>query len=669
MPTWLDRVRFQNLDAPLKVTVAFTCVLAVILGAGAVLFANLTALEQADGATARAARVLQSVESARFTLARQENSLRGYLLSGERFYVDRVVNVHAPAFHRHLAELERLSADDAAALVLVSRLRTNHAAWMRDGAQAAISAAGDPRTREAAFDMVGENSLADLLMARAEADLDDIESAGRATLAQSAAAKAEAARMMKLALVVGVALIAAVALVFGLLLSASMARPIKALTSVMRRLAAGDHAIEIPALARRDEIGHMASAVAIFRDAAVAKATLEAEAELRRREALALAAQAQAANRAKSEFLATMTHELRTPLNGILGMAQIMGHGRLASAQRERLGTIEESGRALLGVINDILDISKIEAGRLEIRPAPFDLGRFCDDLAALYRPLATDKGLAFRLQVAPEARTWANGDAVRLRQIASNLISNALKFTEKGEVTVIVDFADGRLKFAVEDTGIGVPEALQAGLFERFVQADASATRRFGGAGLGLSICKEIAELLGGTVGFTSREGRGSRFAFEVPLGRVERGETGAAGAPPVEAGSARVLVVDDNATNRTVLTALLDQFGVASHAVADGQEALDAWSQGGWDAILMDIHMPRMDGVTATLRIRERERELNLPRTPIIAVTASVLSHETEGYFTAGMDGCVSKPVDVRAIMTALQAAMAGAEGVAPC
>lgn len=654
-------MRFRDLKAPMKMTVAFSVVLAAIAAAGAILYLNLAALERADANMARTNQVLRATEGARFALARQENSLRGYLLSGETFYIDRIMGLHRPLMLSNIEEMERLNGRDPAGRERVARLKNAFEAWRRDGADAAIVLAADPSTRPAAIKMIGEKSRADLLMDRTEDALAAIEVAAHGDLAQQAAVKAAAARHMKLALILGVALAALIAAAMGLALAGSIADPIVALTRVMRRLAAGDNGVDVPALARRDEIGHMAAAVATFREAAIAKAALEAEAEARRRESLALAAQAQAASRAKSEFLATMTHELRTPLNGILGMAQIMDASALPPAQRKHLATIRESGNALLRVINDILDISKIEAGRLEILPAPFDLGRFADDMTALYRPLAEDKGLTFNLRISPAARGWFLGDAVRLRQVASNLISNALKFTRAGEVNVDVDVVAARLRFTVSDTGLGVPVDQQPFLFDRFTQADASATRRFGGTGLGLAICKEIVELLGGAITFQSLEGVGSRFSFEVPLPPADAEGAGAQDGPAGTGGDLRVLIVDDNPTNQTVLAALLEQFGVVTHGVSDGAEAVAAWEAEPWDAILMDIHMPKMDGVTATLRIRESEEATGRARTPIIAVTASALSHETESYRSAGMDDCVAKPIEARTVMGALQKALA--------
>ena len=663
MANGLKLKHFRDFQAPQKMVVAFCIVLAAIVGMGGVLHLNMRALERADGEMARANRALSAVEAARFNLSRQENSLRGYLLTGEPYYILRIVTLHQPNFRKAVNDLERLSEDDPAALARVARLRSAFEAWRRDGAEKALALAIDPATRPQALAMIGEASRADRLMGATEDALQAIEVAGRAALAQNAALHVSATRAANLALIFGIAIAAAIAALMGLALVRTMAAPVVALTEAMRKLAAGDHGVAIPARDRQDEVGQMAEAMATFQAAAIAKAALEAEAEARRMETFALAQRAEAANRAKSEFLATMTHELRTPLNGILGMAQVMSREPLAEAQRARLDTITESGRALLSVINDILDISKIEAGRLEIRPAPFDLGKFADDLEALYRPLAAEKGLAFVMETHSRARDWFVSDAERLRQLASNLISNALKFTDRGEVRVTLDVVDGRLTFAVADTGVGVPADRQHSLFERFVQVDASATRRHGGSGLGLAICKELVGLFGGTIGFTSTEGAGSRFSFDLPMETVAK----PAGAPGPDAvgdlsaaqdeAVARVLVVDDNAVNRTVLLALLQQVGIDAHGVIDGAEALQAWEREDWHAILMDIHMPVMDGVTATLRIRERERELGRRRTPIIAVTASALAHETEAYAAAGMDDCVPKPIDAVAIVAALQ------------
>ena len=665
-----SEMRLQDLRVPVKVALAFAVVLTTIIAVGALLLINLGALQKANAATERAHRTLAAAEGVRFALARQENSLRGYLLTRQDYYPRRIATVHRPLFEARLAELRTLSARDAVALARIDRLRTAFADWRRLAADPAMAMAANPAQRASAVAMIGRDSLADRLMDRIEAVVSEIESASREALVTEAGNRERAAAVTRLTMVLGLLLTVTVAAAMGLWLSRGLATPIVALTGVMRRLAAGDHAVQPPAADRADEIGDMAKALVTFREAAIAKARLEVEAEASHERAEALMVQAQTANRAKSEFLATMTHELRTPLNGILGMAQIMAGDELAPAQRQRLTTIGESGRALLDIINDVLDLSKIEAGHLEITPAPFDLGAFADSLAALYRPLAAEKGLDFSLSLAPSARGLFMGDAVCLRQVASNLLSNALKFTDAGSIAAEVDVRDGCLVLAVSDTGVGVPLDRQATLFDRFVQADATATRRFGGTGLGLTICRDIAGLMGGSIAFTSQPGQGSRFVFEAPLAPAEapaavaapRNDTDLAGVDTPRDSAPQVLVVDDNAVNRTVLQTLLGQFDIASEAVVDGVEAVAAWEAGHWDVILMDVHMPRMDGISATQRIRELELASGRARTPIIAVTASVLSHETDGYFLAGMDGFVAKPIEARTMLAALQQTLGG-------
>ncbi|MES2722427.1 MAG: ATP-binding protein [Pseudomonadota bacterium] len=299
--------------------------------------------------------------------------------------------------------------------------------------------------------------------------------------------------------------------------------------------------------------------------------TRQIEQELATNQALRIQAQdlaraADAANRSKTEFLATMSHELRTPLNGVLGMAQAMTADPLSKAQRGRLVVIEDSGRALLGIINDVLDISKIEAGRLELSPTVFNMAGFADDLAALYGALAQERGLEFRLEITPEARGWRRGDEVRLRQVISNLLSNALKFTEAGSVVARIDADGDLLKVSVTDTGMGVAPERAPQLFEKFVQADASTTRRFGGTGLGLSICREILSLMGGEIDFTSVVGEGSCFSFTAPLARAETPTSVTQVLEPSFDEALRVLVADDNPTNRLVIRTLLEQFGATT-------------------------------------------------------------------------------------------------------
>jgi PAS domain S-box-containing protein len=381
---------------------------------------------------------------------------------------------------------------------------------------------------------------------------------------------------------------------------------------------------------------------------------------------------AEAANRAKSSFLATMSHEIRTPLNGVLGMAQAMAAGPLDAAQRERLDVIRRSGETLLAVLNDVLDLSKIEAGKLELEEVSFDIGEVARGVHAAFSAVAAQKGLGFELRIARGARGRYRGDAGRVRQVLSNLVSNALKFTESGRVSVSVGRRAGALALTVADTGIGVSAAQQATLFQKFEQADASTTRRFGGTGLGLAICRELVELMGGRIEMKSAVGQGSTFIAVLPLARESRPLAIQAGARPGDPASAqgvataalRVLAAEDNSVNQLVLKTLLSQIGIEPTIVGDGVDAVAAWESADWDVILMDVQMPRMDGPTATRFIRGREAAQGRRRTPIVALTANAMTHQVAEYLAAGMDGFVAKPIEVSRLFEALEAALALAE-----
>ncbi|MBI1198058.1 MAG: response regulator [Phenylobacterium sp.] len=414
------------------------------------------------------------------------------------------------------------------------------------------------------------------------------------------------------------------------------------------RLAAEKHALVGELRARNAEIDE-------------ANRSLEARVAARTAELRDMAGRAEAANRAKSAFLATISHEIRTPLNGVLGMAQAMDRAALAAPQAGQLDVIRDSARMLLGIVNDVLDISKVEAGQLQLSPAPFDVAAFADGVRRLYEMLAVEKNLAFELTVTDGALGMRMGDEVRLRQIVGNLVANALKFTEAGGVTITFDGDDEGLICAVRDTGIGIPPEDQARIFDRFVQADASTARRAGGTGLGLAISRELAELMGGGLTVASDPGRGSCFTVRTALPRVEAEAPPGpeAAAPPGVAPSAGgdILVVDDNPTNQLVLKTLLGHLGLACETADDGVAAVAAFEARTWGLVLMDVNMPGMDGLEATRRMRSLETALGRLRTPIVAVTASVLSHETERYRAAGMDDMLAKPIDVAALVDCLQ------------
>jgi signal transduction histidine kinase/ActR/RegA family two-component response regulator len=377
--------------------------------------------------------------------------------------------------------------------------------------------------------------------------------------------------------------------------------------------------------------------------------------------------EADAANQAKSQFLATMTHEIRTPLNGILGMAQAMDADPLPAPQAERLSVIRQSGNALLAILNDVLDLSKIEAGKLEIETVAFDLAEVVTQAAQVYAGSAEAKGLKLSLHIAPEAEGRYLGDPTRVRQIAYNFLSNAVKFTEAGGVRVEVSRSGGRTELSVTDTGAGLTAPQLEALFERFVQADSSRPRTHGGTGLGLAICRELAGLMGGEVRARSTPGEGSTFTLSLPLEPAgeadEEQTTRSAQTAPAGAGAPqeiRVLAADDNATNRLVLQTLLQQAGIEPTIVEDGQQALDAWRAQEWDVILLDIQMPRMDGPTATQEIRAEEVRTGRRRTPILALTANVMTHQLTEYREAGMDDCVAKPIEVQRLYAALSDAL---------
>ena len=377
---------------------------------------------------------------------------------------------------------------------------------------------------------------------------------------------------------------------------------------------------------------------------------------------------AEEANVMKSEFLANMSHEIRTPLNGVLAMAQVMGMGALSDAQRGHLEVVQKSGDALLSVLNDLLDISKIEAGRMQLDEEPFDIGEVAAGAYATFTSIANAGGISFSMSIGEDAAGLWRGDSVRVRQILYNLISNALKFTLEGEVRVDIEAepSDGgkALLISITDTGIGIAPDVLPKLFQKFVQADNSTTRRFGGTGLGLTICRRIAELMGGTITAESRLGEGTVFSVRLPLPWL--GPSILLPAPPAEPEQCpdlsleglRVLAAEDNATNQLVLNTVLQSLGLHPVIVENGRLAVDAWLREPFDLVLMDIQMPVMDGVAATREIRRLEREAGAGRTPIVALSANAMKHQVAEYLAAGMDGHLAKPIQINRIYDTLLA-----------
>ncbi|MDB5447362.1 MAG: sensor histidine kinase, partial [Phenylobacterium sp.] len=389
---------------------------------------------------------------------------------------------------------------------------------------------------------------------------------------------------------------------------------------------------------------------------------------------------AEAANAAKSEFLAVMSHELRTPLNGVLGMAQVMETDELTPKQRGRLEVVRRSGEALLVLLNDLLDISRIEAAKLELDDGLVDLKGLVAHTQCIYEPLAQAKNLGLRLRLLESAGGTRAGDPARVRQVLHNLVGNAIKFTESGRVTVMISGSAEELVFDVTDTGPGIAADRLATMFERFSQSDLSASRRHGGSGLGLAVTRGLARLMGGDLLARSELGEGSVFTArlmlplaQAPAAAWPQPEPAAEAAPadpqpdaPVAEGEGciRVLAAEDNPTNQLVLKTLLEQVGIAAHVVNNGEEALEAWRSAPWDLVLMDIQMPIMDGLAATRSIRAVEAAERRPRTPIIAVTANATANQAAEYMDAGMDGLVPKPIQFAQLVAVISGAMDPAE-----
>jgi signal transduction histidine kinase/CheY-like chemotaxis protein len=364
------------------------------------------------------------------------------------------------------------------------------------------------------------------------------------------------------------------------------------------------------------------------------------------------------ASRIKSEFLANMTHEIRTPLNGVIAMAGFLKGTKLSTVQKDYAETIIQSADALLAIVNDILDLSKIEAGKLELESVNFNLEELLRSVIRVLGPTIKGKRVKILLSLSKDCPTYVSGDPSRLRQVVFNLLQNAVKFTESGQVELFVvtqrKAGAAELRFEVKDTGVGIEHEALDRIWDSFAQADASTTRKFGGTGLGLAICKRLVHLMGGRLGVESVHHVGSTFWFEVPILEVKRSLRLVRKSMPsrkpnkLNRSRVRILVAEDHSINQKVIRKMIETFGYYVDIVANGKEVLSALDQVPYDLIVMDCHMPEMDGYTASKKIRSHPN-LEINTIPIVALTADVLRGTRQKCIAEGMNDYISKPIDI--------------------
>lgn len=458
--------------------------------------------------------------------------------------------------------------------------------------------------------------------------------------------------------------------------------PLNDITNSMTNVADGDYKFPISGLERKDEIGTIAKALKILRDNSFAR--IEAE----------------KATKAKSEFLAIISHEIRTPMNGVLGMAQSLKLTNLNDEQQDMLHIIEDSGMALVALLDDILDMSKIEANKIEIENIRMSPCATIKGAIKLFRPKAEQKGLKIYSEIEKDAEGWFLGDPNRLRQVIYNLLSNSIKFTPHGEIKISLEvLAENKLLFKIKDTGIGIAKDKIDILFDRFTQADNSTTRVYGGSGLGLSIVKGLVNLMGGEINVETKEGEGSCFYFTIiceptiapssipcdgckntmnnhcvnsslkygssiqiedKTNNIDDDDATGAADNQIYDSNLVILVADDNKTNQDVLKTILESIGADVDFVENGKVAFDTWQMKHYDIVLMDVQMPIWDGITAIRKIREQEIIRDLRRTPIITISANCRQADIQDQLKAGADGFVTKPLNISKLITQINKAI---------
>jgi signal transduction histidine kinase/ActR/RegA family two-component response regulator len=468
-----------------------------------------------------------------------------------------------------------------------------------------------------------------------------------------------------------------VAAMVAMALQARVSRPILAIARIAQRIAQTHRFNDRVAVASNDELGVLAESFNAMleeierRDEALVehRRQLEEDVEERNRvnaELRAAKEKAEDAALLKTQFLANMSHEIRTPMNGVMGMINLVLERCSDAEDREQLTVAQTAAQSLVKLLDEILDLSKIEAGKMTFETIDFDLPNMVEDALRMFQIAVRQKNLALRFDCPASCRKWVRGDPVRLRQVLINLVGNAVKFTAQGGIRVEIRPAAGDgLRFAVEDTGIGIAPEKREAIFDAFTQADGSHTRRFGGSGLGLTITRRLVELMGGKLQLDSEPGKGSRFFFQLPMPAVPEPDPAAQGNDPPAAVALprlRILVAEDNAINQRVIDSLLRRQGWTALLAGNGKLACEAWEREAFDLVLMDIQMPEMDGLEATRWIRQRERDRKSANPmPVVALTAHASQAQHDQCMAAGMDGVVTKPVSLPALLNCIGAVLA--------
>jgi signal transduction histidine kinase/ActR/RegA family two-component response regulator len=469
------------------------------------------------------------------------------------------------------------------------------------------------------------------------------------------------------ALIVALSLI--VAWVLAMVLQARVSTPILEIARVAKRISQTHQFQDRVTVTSSDELGVLAESFnSMLNEIAGRDARLEQEIAERKRfnvELRAAKERAESAARLKSEFLANMSHEIRTPMNGVVGMISLVLDREQDPEAREQLLVAQRAAEALILILNDILDLSKMEAGKLTIHEIACDLGAIARDCLRMFEFAVREKSLDLRLEMAPNCPAWVSADPVRLRQILVNLVGNAIKFTPAGAVTVfLAPSAGDGVRFEVRDTGIGIPAEKLHSIFDAFTQADGSHTRQFGGTGLGLTITRRLVQLMGGQLWVESEPGQGSRFFVDLHLARMAppdvSGRVDQSARIPVPLGALRILVAEDNPINQKVIEAMLRRQGWSVTLAVNGAEACRCFRHGVFDLVLMDVQMPEMDGLEASRLIRAEEQSRGLSRTPILALTAHASVAQHQQCLAQGMDAVITKPVNLPGLLRQIAAVM---------